>query len=79
MKPPHLISAMISAKLVARRLPDERPVATSTGKGTGTACAACDDPIRAVDVECETEYAGQPVLRFHIDCFTEWRRQQRQA
>ena len=76
MKSPAQITARIMAKLATRVLPVGTPVVASTGMGTGAICAGCDKPIRAVEVECACVYAEAPALRFHIDCFTEWRRQQ---
>ena len=73
------VKALISAKLAAHQLPATAPTMTSTGTGNGASCAACDEPIRATDVHVDCLWAAPQAesLRFHIDCFTEWRRQQR--
>lgn len=77
MKSPELVKAMITARLFVRALPVKGPLVTTSGMGDGTAaCAACDELIRATDVDCTCEFPLQPALHFHVDCFTEWRRQQ---
>ena len=77
MKSPAHVKALISAKLSAHRLPTTPPNLTSTGMGNGAMCAACDESIRPtdVDVDCRLNGPQEGSLRFHIDCFTEWRRQ----
>jgi hypothetical protein len=76
MKSPEDIRALIAAKLLAEELPKEPPGATLTGTGSGTPCDACDAPILPADVECACEFPLHSALRFHVECFTEWRRQQ---
>jgi hypothetical protein len=76
MKSPDQVKALITAKLLAEQLPMEPPGVATTGTGSGEPCAACDEPIRVADVECMAEFLHPPALHFHIDCFTEWRRQQ---
>ena len=78
MKSPAQVKALISAKLAAHQLPTTPPMMTSTGMGNGAICAACDEPIRSsdVDVDCLVDASRDESFRFHIDCFTEWRRLQ---
>ena len=78
MKSPAQVKALISAKLAAHQLPTTPPMMTSTGMGNGAICAACDEPIRCsdVDVDCLWGAPQGESFRFHIDCFTEWRRLQ---
>lgn len=44
-------------------------------RGSGAACALCDSPITALEVEYEVEIAGRrgSRWRFHIRCHAVWR------
>ena len=77
MKLPAQLNILVAAKLGLGELPATMPVLTMTGTGDGhTTCAACDEPIEAADVQCTCDFRVHPRLRFHVVCFTEWRRQQ---
>jgi len=68
---------LITTKLLARALPGERPALVSTRRATGAdLCGGCDELIDDIDVRCTFDVAPQNAMHFHIDCFTEWRRQQ---
>jgi hypothetical protein len=70
------VKAMIAAKRAAGALPADPPAITLPGTGSGAPCDACEEPIRPHDVECFCEFPLHSPLRFHVDCFTEWRQQQ---
>jgi hypothetical protein len=74
---PDRAKALITAKLLARELPGERPALVSARRATGAdLCSGCDELIDDIDVRCTLDAAPQDAMHFHADCFTEWRRQQ---
>jgi len=52
-------------------LPCDEPEKTWAGKGSGTHCAACGEPISRTEVEFEVEVAGT-TLRLHRLCHQLW-------
>lgn len=53
--------------------PCEEPGKTWAGRGTGTHCAACREPILPADVEFEAELPSGTTLRLHRLCHQVWR------
>lgn len=53
------------------RLPPTLPRKTWGGLGDGHACAVCDKPITAEQIETEFE-AGGVAYHLHIQCFASW-------
>jgi hypothetical protein len=43
------------------------------GRGVGTHCAACGEPVAVTDVEFEVELPSGPALRLHRVCHGIWR------
>jgi hypothetical protein len=76
LKSPDQVKSMIATKLAADALPVDPPSITAPGPGSGAPCDACEEPIRPHDMECACEFPLHSSLRFHVDCFAEWRRQQ---
>jgi len=76
MKFPAQVKTLVAEKLATERLPIDPPAMTTTSHGSGAPCDACDEPIRPAEVECLCEFPLHSELRFHVDCFKEWRRQQ---
>ena len=54
-------------------VPCEEPGKTWAGRGTGTHCAACGEPIMPSAVEFEAELSSGATLRLHRLCHDMWR------
>ena len=69
----------IALRLRLRRLvesgevPCDEPDKTWAGRGTGTHCAACGEPITATEIEFEAELPSGLTLRLHRLCHAVWR------
>jgi hypothetical protein len=69
------------------KLPDRSPERTWAGRGCGTVCALCGDPVEADELEYELEYVtgdqDKPSTAYHvhISCFWTWEseRQKRES
>jgi hypothetical protein len=70
------IKNRITRRIATGALPTAAPHLTTTSPGSGFTCAACFETIQPDDVECLCDVPGRPLLRLHMACFTEWRRQQ---
>ena len=71
--------AAISAKVSGGELPRTIPAKTFYGRGLGNICCACDRVVGTHEIEVEADFDGVAVgivttLRFHSDCFREWRK-----
>ena len=55
------------------RLPAAKPARMWGGRGCGSPCSLCDQPILDTEPEMELDYEGtQPVVRFHLQCQSAW-------
>jgi hypothetical protein len=73
------IADMIRTKLDAGTLPLDAPARLWAGIGSGKVCTACEQPIRATQMEYEPEYAdGRAVIYFHAECHRLWEEKRRQ-
>lgn len=54
-------------------VPCEEPGKMWAGRGTGTHCAACSEPIKPTEIEFEAELASGLTLRLHRLCHDVWR------
>jgi len=54
-------------------VPCEEPGKTWAGRGSGTHCAACSQPIMPTDIEFEAELRSGATLRLHQRCHAVWR------
>ena len=54
-------------------VPCEEPGKTWAGRGTGTHCVACGEPIRPDEIEFEAELSSGATLRLHRLCHDVWR------
>jgi len=54
-------------------VPCEEPGKTWAGRGNGTHCAACGEPIMPNEVEFEAELSSGATLRLHRLCHDVWR------
>jgi hypothetical protein len=54
-------------------VPCEEPGKTWAGRGSGTHCAACGEPIRPTDIEFEADLPSGLTLRLHRLCHDVWR------
>ena len=69
----------ITLRLRVRRLvetgevPCEEPGKTWAGRGNGTHCAACGQPITSLEIEFEAEPPSGATLRLHRLCHDVWR------
>jgi hypothetical protein len=54
-------------------VPCEEPGKTWAGRGNGTHCAACGEPITPNEVEFEAELSSGATLRLHRLCHDVWR------
>lgn len=67
----------ITAAIATGKLPKHAPERSWGGRGSGLACAICQEPVSPEGVEWELEFtAGSDAavrsLRFHPDCFEDW-------
>jgi hypothetical protein len=51
----------------------EEPGKTWAGRGSGTHCAGCGEPIRPTEIEFEAELPSGTALRLHRLCHDLWR------
>jgi hypothetical protein len=65
------IRARIRTMVETSVLPCDEPDKTWAGKGSGTHCAACGQPILLTEVEFEVDVAGT-TLRLHRLCHQLW-------
>jgi len=69
----------ITLRLRVRRLvesgevPCDEPGKTWAGRGNGTHCAACGEPITPMEIEFEAELPSGVTLRLHRLCHDVWR------
>jgi hypothetical protein len=66
------VAAIIRRKLDAGLLPREPPKSLQAGRGDGSACSACDRPIRREDHEWSFWANGVVTHRFHVACHRLW-------
>ena len=59
--------------LESGEVPCDEPGKTWAGRGSGTHCAACGEPIRATEIEFEAELPSGVLLRLHRTCHAVWR------
>jgi hypothetical protein len=64
----HDLATTIRAKVVAGRLPRERPQKVWVGPGAGKPCDGCSHPITASQREYEFDPPGWPTIRLHQAC-----------
>src|SRR5262249_867388 len=70
---PNSLAELIRNKIEAGTLPRDTPVRLRAGKGTGSPCAACGEPIPSSGPQYEPEYHdARPALRFHGSCYSTW-------
>jgi hypothetical protein len=67
------IRARVRQLLEAGALPCDEDGKVWAGRGVGTHCVACDEPIAATEVEFEVELTSSTVLRLHRQCHAIWR------
>lgn len=56
-------------------VPYQKPTRTWAGRGTGSFCDLCHQPIEADQVEYEVELPPDsqvPVLNLHLACYEKW-------
>ena len=60
--------------LQSGEMPCDEPEKVWAGRGTGSHCAACGEPITTAEIEFEVELgpAAPTVLRLHRDCHGIW-------
>jgi hypothetical protein len=59
--------------LESGKVPCDEPDKTWAGRGTGTHCAVCGEPITPAEVEFEAELPTGITLRLHRLCHEVWR------
>ena len=62
----------IRQKVTAGKLPKLHCRMTWYGPGRQSPCVACDEPIRADDVEVECDVPTGGTIRFHQRCYDIW-------
>ena len=67
------IAGRIGAKVAAGLLPLATEPRPKIGKGSGCACAGCDESITQADVEYEVNIGSRRILRFHSECLAAWK------
>jgi hypothetical protein len=67
------IRARVRRMLEAGALPCDEPGKVWAGRGVGTHCAACGEPIAVTDIEFEVDLASGTTLRLHRLCHEIWR------
>jgi hypothetical protein len=67
-----LLRARVRELVKAGLVPCDEPHKVWAGRGSGTHCVACGQPITPGEVEYEVELASA-VFRVHRTCFTVWR------
>jgi hypothetical protein len=67
-----LLRARIRALVKTGIVPCDEPDKVWAGRGTGTHCLACGEPITATEIEYEVEL-GAVTFRLHLQCFAIWR------
>jgi hypothetical protein len=66
------IRARIREMVEMGQLPCEESGKVWAGRGTGTHCAACGEPIEATQIEFEVSLGPSAVLRLHRVCHHIW-------
>jgi hypothetical protein len=70
---PTLVAEMIRNKLAVGTLPHDDPVRLRAGRGSGSPCAGCGEPILGTEPEYAPQYNDpRPVVRFHGRCYGIW-------
>lgn len=67
------IRARVRRMLETGALPCDEPGKVWAGRGVGTHCAACGEPIAVTDIEFEVDLASGTTLRLHRLCHEIWR------
>jgi hypothetical protein len=67
------IRVRIRRMLETGLLPCDEPGKVWAGRGAGTHCAACGEPIAPSDIEFEVPLSTGHALRLHRDCHLIWR------
>jgi hypothetical protein len=67
------IRARVRRMLETGVLPCDGDGKVWAGRGVGTHCAACGEPIAPTDVEFEVELSSGTALRLHRVCHGIWR------
>src|SRR5687767_9577037 len=73
--PVEMLRTLVARRLALRLLPREQPTSEKHGAGTGERCAACVHRIETPENEVDVGFRTAPLLRLHLDCYEEWRRQ----
>ena len=68
-----IIRARIRQMVETGELPCEESGKVWAGRGDGTHCAACGEPIKPTEVEFEAELPSGATLRLHRLCHEVWR------
>lgn len=72
---PHLERhARVRRRIVERRLPLHLPDRIIAGHGSGSKCAACDQPVNADEIEYDVEDPRNDAARLnlHLECYLVW-------
>jgi hypothetical protein len=67
------IRVRVRQMLETGRLPCDEPGKVWAGRGVGTHCAACGEPIATSDIEFEVDLVSGASLRLHRTCHEIWR------
>jgi hypothetical protein len=67
------IAARIGEKIATGLLPLPGEPRQRVGRGSGGACAACDERISPADLEYEINIGPRRLLRFHAECLAAWK------
>lgn len=67
------IRARVRQMLETGALPCDEPGKVWAGRGVGTHCAACGEPIAVTDIEFEVDLLSGTTLRLHRVCHEIWR------
>lgn len=72
------ILSKVRDKLTSGALPRSKYPMTWVGAGTGDFCAACDAPLKTIDVEIKCAPPSGPAVCFHSECFRIWEKERLQ-
>jgi len=62
----------VRARIASRHLPRGCEGRLFAGYGEGAACAVCDRPIGATEVQYEVEFPNGTRMTFHLLCHAAW-------
>ena len=69
------LAVVVRQKLFFGTLPRDEPTKMWVGKGSGSLCDVCDQPITSTEIEYEPDFSDRRVFRFHLNCIEVWHQQ----